>query len=55
MHSILFMSPCMQIMICGRNVMTGYLADEEKTAQVLDKSGWLHTGDIGRVDKVANY
>lgn len=39
-------------MIQGRNVMMGYLADEKKTVQVLDKSGWMYTGDIGRLDKV---
>jgi acyl-CoA synthetase (AMP-forming)/AMP-acid ligase II len=47
----------MQIMLKGRNVMMGYLADEAKTAQVIDENGWLHTGDIGQLDKVvyANY
>ena len=39
-------------MIKGRNVMMGYLADKVKTAQVIDKTGWLHTGDIGKIDKV---
>ena len=43
---------CMQIMLRGRNVMMGYLADETKTAQVIDENGWLHTGDIGQLDKV---
>lgn len=42
----------MQIMLRGRNVMMGYLADETKTAQVIDENGWLHTGDIGQLDKV---
>ena len=42
----------MQIMIKGRNVMMGYLADEVKTAQAIDENGWLHTGDIGELDKV---
>lgn len=41
-----------QVMIRGRNVMMGYLADNMKTAQVVDEHGWLHTGDIGRIDKV---
>lgn len=33
-------------------MMMGYLANEMKTAKVLDESGWLHTGDIGRIDEV---
>ena len=39
-------------MLKGRNVMMGYLADEVKTAQVIDENGWLCTGDIGQLDKV---
>ena len=39
-------------MLKGRNVMMGYLADKVKTAQVIDENRWLHTGDIGQLDKV---
>jgi len=35
----------------GRNVFMGYLWDEEKTKEVIDSEGWVHSGDLGWMDQ----
>ena len=38
-------------LVCrGANVMLGYYKNEEATGQVIDKDGWLHTGDMAIID-----
>lgn len=39
-----------EVVAQGPNVMLGYYENEEATAETLE-SGWLHTGDLGYVDK----
>ncbi|MCX5524833.1 4-coumarate--CoA ligase family protein [Streptomyces bobili] len=39
-----------EILIRGPQIMKGYLGRPDATAAMIDGDGWLHTGDIGRVD-----
>ena len=35
----------------GHGIMKGYWGDREKTEEVLDANGWLHSGDLGLMDE----
>ncbi len=40
-----------EIVTRGPRIMTGYWKDQEKTEKIIDKDGWVHTGDMGYVDE----
>jgi long-chain acyl-CoA synthetase len=44
------LGPADELLVRGPNVMLGYWNDPAKTAETIDADGWLHTGDIARID-----
>jgi long-chain acyl-CoA synthetase len=39
-----------ELMVHGKNVMKGYYKNPEATAQAISPDGWLHTGDLAKMD-----
>ena len=44
-----------EIVCKGINVMAGYFKDPGATAETVDKTGWLHTGDLATADEDGFY
>ena len=40
-----------EVLTRGPHIMLGYFRNPDATAAVLDKDGWMHTGDLGRIDE----
>jgi len=43
-----------EILVRGSHVMLGYYKNEEASRQVIDKDRWLHSGDLGVIDRHGN-
>ncbi len=43
-----------EVLLRGPNVMLGYLDDPDATAAAIDADGWLHTGDVGKLNGAGN-
>ncbi len=43
-----------EIILRGENVMLGYFKNEKATKTIIDEKGWMHTGDLGIMDKDGN-
>lgn len=41
---------CGEILTRGPHVMKGYFRNPDETKRVLDAEGWMHTGDLGKID-----
>ena len=39
-----------EILVKGDNVCAGYFLDPDKTRELIDDEGWMHSGDLGRME-----
>lgn len=39
-----------EVLVRGPHLMKGYFRNPAETAKALDADGWLHTGDLGKID-----
>lgn len=39
-----------ELLYRGRHVFAGYMGMEDKTKETIDPDGWLHTGDMAKID-----
>lgn len=40
-----------ELLTRGYSVMQGYWGDAERTAESIDRAGWMHTGDLATIDE----